>query len=356
MFDIDFIGGSNSDPESTSSYDAITIRFQEDGDENQKVIVIDAGFSDIGNDVVNHLAEHYGTNKVDLMISTHPDKDHLNGLITAIQQLDVTELMIHQPDKYKDDLSEFTNLENLNTLLAFAVEQGVTITDPYTGLHRFGGRLRLLGPTEDYYKTLLDEQLDPGVKAEFARRSNPTGLAAVLASLTGLVGKAVDALPIETLGNDGKTHPRNNSSVITLLTLNGKKYLLTGDAGIPALSAAADEYEALHGSFALTPLSFFQAPHHGSKRNVGRDILDRMLGEKHSPYNNNLTGFIHAAKASKKHPSPKVTNALMRRGVDQSNLAVTNGQTKWHHSSGGMREGWSSIDPYPYMHEDDDES
>ena len=353
MFDIDFIAGSNSDTTS-SSYDAITIRFKEDTDSEQRVIVIDAGFSDIGNDIVNHLADHYGTNKVDLMISTHPDQDHLNGLITAIQQLEVKELMIHQPDKYKDDLSEFTNLENVDTLLAFAIEQGATITEPYTGVHRFDGRICILGPTEDYYKTLLDEQLDPDVKAEFARRANPTGLASVLASLASLAGKVVDILPFETLGNDGKTHPRNNTSVITLLNFRGKKYLFTGDAGIPALTAAADVYEATHGLFSQSPLAFFQAPHHGSKRNVSQDILDRMLGEKGSAYNTSLTGFVHAAKASTKHPSPKVTNALMRRGVVQGSLAVTNGQTKWHHSHGLTRDGWSSINPYPYMNEDDE--
>ncbi|MES2875962.1 MAG: MBL fold metallo-hydrolase [Patescibacteria group bacterium] len=354
MLDIDFIAGSKSDPESTSSYDAIAIRFKAEDDPEQKVIVIDAGFADIGNDVVNHLAVHYDTDKVDLMISTHPDNDHLNGLITAIQQLDVTELMIHQPDKYKDDLSQFTNLENLNTLVAFAVEQGVTITDPYAGQHRFDGRICILGPTEGYYKTLLDQQLDPAVTAEFARRSNPAGLAAVLASLEGLVERTLDALPFETLSDDVKTHPRNSTSVITLLDFNGKKYLFTGDAGIEALHLAADEYEKLYGSFANNPLAFFQAPHHGSRRNVGPEILNRILGDKHAAYNENLHGFVHAAKASKKHPSPKVTNALMRRGVKQSSLAVTNGQTKWHHSHASVRDGWSNIAPYPVLKEDDE--
>ncbi|MDB5161965.1 MAG: hypothetical protein JWM52_473 [Candidatus Saccharibacteria bacterium] len=356
MLDIDFIAGSNSDPESTSSYDAIALRFKSAEDTEQKVVVIDAGFSDIGNDVVNHLADHYGTNKVDLMISTHPDKDHLNGLITAIQQLDVKELLIHQPDQYKDDLSEFTNLENLNTLIAFAIEQDVVITDPYTGLNRFDGRIRILGPTEDYYKDLLDAQLDPTVRAQFASRAAPTGLAAVIASLASLTGTVIDALPIETLGNGGITHPRNNSSVITLLSFEGKKYMFTGDAGIPALTAAADEYESLYVAFRQSPLTFFQSPHHGSKRNVGTDILDRILGPKHAPHDEDVSGYIHAAKASKKHPSPKVTNALMRRGVKKERLSVTNGSHKWHHSNSPSREGWSGIDPYPYLNEDDDES
>lgn len=351
MIDIDFIAGSGSDPASTSSYDAITIRFKDDSDPEQTVIVIDGGFSDVGNDVVNHIAEHYGTDKVDLMISTHPDNDHLNGLVTAIQQLNVGELMIHQPDKYQDDLSEFTNLENLNTLLAFAEEKNVTITDPFTGLSRFGDRLLILGPTESYYRELLQEQLDPEVMASFTRSGMTSSISAALG---GFLDRALSYLPFETLGDDGKTHPRNNSSVITLLNYKSKKYMFTGDAGIPALEFAADEYETKFGAFSAAPLSFFQAPHHGSKRNVGKTILNRILGEPAAGFNDNYHAFIHSAKASTKHPSPKVTNALMRRGCKPESLAVTNGQTKWHHGdSSPIREGWSSITPYPILAEDE---
>lgn len=352
MIDIDFIAGNNSDPASTSSYDAITVRFKGDSDPEQTVIVIDGGFSDVGNDVVNHIAEHYGTDSVDLMISTHADSDHLNGLITAIQQLNVNELLIHQPDKYRDDLSEFTNLDNLNTLLAFAEERGVTITDPFTGLSMFSDRLVVLGPTESYYKELLKLQLDPLVKAAFADR---TGLNSRLTSAIGnLFERAISHLPFETLGDDGETHPRNNTSVITLLNFNGRKYMFTGDAGIPALEFAANEYEARFGSFASTPLAFFQVPHHGSKRNIGKTILNRILGQPGAGFNDNYHAFIHAAKASTKHPSPKVTNALIRRGCKQTSLAVTNGQTKWHNRDSLPRIGWSSIAPYPILAEDED--
>lgn len=349
MLDIDFVAGSNSDPDSTSSYDAITLRFKEDGDENQIVVVIDGGFSDTGNDVVNHLAKHYGTDKVDLMISTHPDRDHLNGLITAIQQLEVKELWIHQPDTHTDDLSEFTNLDNLNTLLAFAEDQGVTITEPFAGTSNFGGRILALSPTNEYYEELLREQLDPEVKAAFASSGTANRFAS---AISNLFERALTHLPIETLGNGGKTHPRNNSSVITLLSYNSKRYMFTGDAGIPALEAAADCYESNFGEFSNAPLAFFQAPHHGSKRNVGADILNRILGQHGQPHNPNFHAFIHAAKASTKHPSPKVTNALIRRGCKQDSLAVTQGFTKHHSHNSPDREGWSSITPYPILPEE----
>ena len=65
----------------------------------------------------------------------------------------------------------------------------------------------------------------------------------------------------QQVGSDGDTGPRNNSSVITLLQLDNVRLLLTGDAGIPALEAAADVYEAIFQSFQAYPLRFIQAPH-----------------------------------------------------------------------------------------------
>jgi len=349
MIDVDFISGSKSDPESTSSYDAIAIRFKEDSDLSQKVIVIDGGFTDIGDDIVNHVTEHYGADKIDLMISTHPDTDHLNGLLSVIQQIPVTELMVHQPRTYRNDLDGFTNLDNLDTLLGYAEEFGTIVSDPFTGLSRFDGRLTILGPTEEYYQTLLSEQLDPGAKMAYALRK-------VLSQASSAIqdfARALHVLPDETLDDSGVTSPRNNSSVVTLLQLGDKRYLFTGDAGIEALEQVVVEYEERVGRFADYPLRFFQAPHHGSRRNLGKSVLNKILGEPGAHHSEDHTVFIHAAKASTKHPSPKVTNALMRRGTQQERLGVTNGSGLWHHVNSDPRDGYSNINPYPFLPEDE---
>lgn len=350
MIEIDFISGSNSDPESTSSYDAIAIRFKADGDAEQKVVVIDGGFSDVGNDVVNHVVEHFGADKIDLMISTHPDSDHINGLLTIIQQFPVVELMVHQPQLYMDDLDDFTNLDNLENLLAYAIDAGTTVSDPFTGVSRFSGVLTILGPTEEYYTKLLSDQLDPIAKAIFMARSS---LNAASVALKDVAERALGHMPDETLDDGGITSPRNSSSVITLIDIDNRRHLFTGDAGIEALGYAADEYDARYGSFATAPLRFFQAPHHGSRRNVGKSILNRIFGEPGAHYSDEHSVFIHAAKASKKHPSPKVTNALLRRGTRQGRLGVTNGGGIRHRHNAPERDGWSSISPYPILPEDE---
>lgn len=350
MIDVDFISGSNSDADSTSSYDAIVVRFKEDADDSAKIVVIDGGFSDVGNDVVNFISDRYAADKIDLMISTHPDTDHLNGLLTIIQQMPVDELLVHQPRLYETNLDSFTNLDNLDSLLGYATDAGTTISEPFTGINRFEGRLTILGPTEEYYRQLLGEQLDTAARAMFAIRS---GLSQASTAIKDLAGKALGQMPDETLDDSGVTSPRNNSSAITLLDVDGRRHLFTGDAGIEALGYAADEYETLYGSFATAPLRFFQAPHHGSRRNVGKTILNRIFGEPDLPHSDEHTVFIHAAKASKKHPSPKVTNALLRRGCPQKRLGVTNGNGLWHHFNSEPRDDFSSISPYPILPEED---
>lgn len=122
--------------------------------------------------------------------------------------------------------------------------------------------------------------------------------------------KVRESLDIETLTDSGETSAENNSSAIVQLILNGTRSVLTADAGIPALDHAAD-YLDLTGR---TPesLQLVQVPHHGSKRNVGPSILDRLLGTKLG--RDDLLRPA-APEGAPKHPARQVTNAFRRRGT-----------------------------------------
>jgi hypothetical protein len=94
-----------------------------------------------------------------------------------------------------------------------------------------------------------------------------------------------------------------------------------------------------------------QIPHHGSKRNVGPTILNRLLGE---PGTQTLRyeAVASAAKAAPKHPAKRVTNAFTRRSAD---VAVTNGNTLMIGNIN--RIGWRPVDPVPFYEDvssDDD--
>lgn len=339
MYQIDFLPVENENQDSQNSGDAIAMRFTVPGMTRPAVVVVDAGYTATGDELVDHIAQYYDTDHVDLVISTHPDSDHVNGLTTVLERLSVGELLMHTPWAYRTDASNLGNYEKIRELADLAAAKKIPITQPFTGVRRLGGAVTILGPSEQYYQQLLNEALDEVYSGKAAeRQSSLYASGGLMTKLTKAIERTLAYFPIETLSNADETSPRNKMSVVTLLNLDGERKLLTGDAGIPSLEAAADYYELNVGPFASNPLSLFQAPHHGSHRNVGPDVLDRILGTKDAAFSA-TTGIVSSAKSSEKHPSPRVTNALGRRGA---NVYATEGKTILHHGNGGARTGWSS--------------
>jgi beta-lactamase superfamily II metal-dependent hydrolase len=348
---IDFLAVESESSDSTKSGDAIAAQFLVPGEARQRVVVIDSGYAPIGQKMVDHIVAHYGTTHVDLVISTHPDKDHLNGLKTVLEQLTVGELMMHLPWVHRpSDAHELSNYEAIVELYDLAIEKGIRVTEPFTGEKRFSDSVRIMGPTPARYVGLLEQMIVEAVdgveKARFALSSNSSNV--LLAAGRRVLEKVLTYFPFETLGDDDDASPRNQSSSITLLNVDDKRFLFTGDAGIESLAQAADEYEATFGTFSVAPLHFFQAPHHGSKHNLGKTVLNRLFGEPDSGFDE-FTAFISSAKASEKHPSPKVTNALGRRG---GRVFVTEGNSIVHGNWAG-RSGYSSISPLAPLDEED---
>jgi beta-lactamase superfamily II metal-dependent hydrolase len=345
MYDIDFLAVENGDSSSTHSGDAIIMHYTVPGRVEPVIVVLDGGYDATGDQVVDHIWSMYQTDRVDLVISTHPDNDHLNGLKAVLERCRVDALWIHQPDLYVN-ATEMSNHDKLVEILGIARSKGIPISEPFAGLTAFGNSITVLGPTRDYYLSLVDDL----VGTQKARG----GFGALSAS--GVVKAAVRTLsrvlaffPEETLGDDDDLSARNQSSAIVLLDVDGSKLLFTGDAGIEALGRAAGGYELLHGPFSSAPLRMFQVPHHGSKHNLGPTILDRILGKKGAPHGS-TTAISSSSKMSEKHPSPKVTNALGRRGV---NVFATEGGGVWFHSPDRTRTGWTSLTPISPLEEGD---
>lgn len=353
MYEVDFLPVEKTGELGSKSGDAITMRFTEETTQRERVVVIDGGYGHTAEAVVENIRKFYGTTHIDLMISTHPDQDHINGLanimdIVAEGGASVDELFIHRPHDHADSALAMSNIEVVDALIGSAEDMGIAITEPFTGESRFGGQVRVLGPTRAYYERLLEQHLAEERSGEATlRRTASDSLAASLIQKAGdfLERKLAD-FPIETLGENGDSGPRNDTSVVTLLQVDGHRMLFTGDAGITALGRAWDEYERVVGSFPDTPLDFFQAPHHGSRRNLSPSLLDRIFGK---PGENPLapTSMISSALKDKKHPSPKVVNSLGMRGVD---VFATESRHISHTST--TRPGWAALTPVGPVEDD----
>ena len=361
-YEVDVIGVGDE----SKSGDAIAVRWGNlfGAREEQKVVIIDGGFRESGQDVVNHVRGHYRTNVVDVVISTHPDQDHVNGLHEVLDELSVWQLWIHKPwehtyglaGKFADGRLTDSSLgqrlreshESASDLVWKAERKNILVVEPFAGLSLHNQQeFCVLGPTAPYYESLIPE-FDgmPKEKKE---------LTALIAELASIVPKTVKRLVstwgVDVLDDNDTTSAENNSSVITALTVEGQRLLFTGDAGVTALSHAADH---LDFSFQNAQLRFFQIPHHGSRRNVGPTVLNRLIGyplpQGHS---RSVTAIASTAKRGEpKHPRKAVMNAFTHRGVK---AIATRGCTTLHFHNAPARQGWIAATPDDYHWTYDDE-
>jgi beta-lactamase superfamily II metal-dependent hydrolase len=338
--------------EQSKSGDAIAIRYGNlhGRRDEQSVVVIDGGYTDSGTALVELIQTHYGTDFVDLVISTHPDQDHVCGLETVIQRLRVGQLWMHLPWKHSAELNAArrhgisraglpsrveASLQGAADLEEIANTLGIPIIEPFAGLQSADGAITIIGPTQWYYEQLMTEIQTSGQGG----LSLGSLLAKAAQSLANLVP---ETLHIETLSDNGSTHPQNNTSVLTLLDFDNERHLFTGDAGIPALEHGLDLLESQ--GFVSGSLDFVQIPHHGSRRNVGPTVLDRLLGPKGQAVH--ARAIVSAAKlGSPKHPAKKVTNAFHRRGYE---VAATQGVTILHGKGAPPRAGYGPLAPLPF--------
>jgi hypothetical protein len=280
----------------------------------------------------------------------------------VINELQVDHLWMHQPWKHSESVAvakslsfmtftggeKFTkSIKEMSELEDLAKTKGIPITEPFAGLTIDDGMFRILGPSRQYYESLLPTM-----------SSQPSALQKVLASLSkgkeAVLSRMVEeTLEHETLRDDGVTGPSNNSSVISLMTVDGYRSLFTGDAGIPALEEAITLLES--EGYTAGGLAFVQVPHHGSRRNVGPSVLNRFLGSRvvATP---RAMAFVSAPPENpeNKHPSKKVTNAFLRRGYP---VHATAGINIWHHRDAPARPAYSDITAIPFhshVEEDDD--
>ncbi len=320
------------------SGDAITLQFNRPDNGALAHVVIDAGFAATGKTIVSHVNEYYGTRSIDLAILTHPDGDHIGGMGEVIRNLDVDELWLHRLSNHGgSSLPASSAVEELITL---ANHHGTKVYEVFAGAC-FGGALTVLGPTKPYYVDLVTQQVAQQVMAEAAR----SAVAASAVVRSHIASGLPDEVPFD---DDGGTNPRNNSSFITLLETDGKRFLFTADAGVPALDRAWDWLEERQEIAPSAP-DVFQVPHHGSRHNVSSGLLDRILGPLGQPQVR--SAIISVAPDAPKHPSPRVVNAVQRRGY----------HTFWRDgditicSANPPRPGWVSLVPKPPLDESQEE-
>ena len=319
-----------------------------------QIHVIDGGYANTTETIIQHLANHYGQPKrIENVVLTHADGDHAPGLIGILENYEVGALWMNRPWLYAAEVIHHfhrnwtlqglidhlrTEYSTLVTLESIAVKKGIPIHDPLQGAQI--GPFTVLAPSRQRYVSIIpDLDKSPDVYNKSARdwfsETLKKAVALVKETWTG-----------ETLSDSPEpTSASNESSVVQAAVIDGQSIVLTGAVGPAGLTEAAD-YAAQLNLFQPTVI---QVPHHGSRRNVTSTALNRWLG---TPVADSSTrrgaAFCSAAAADPDHPKKKVLNAFLRRGYP---VHTTNGTAKTYQHNFSGREGWSTSVPEPFSTE-----
>ena len=273
FIEIDFIEAGDN-----GSGDAIAIRHRRNGVD--WIYVVDGGYTEDGQKLTNLIREHYDNpSLIDHVVLTHPDADHASGLQSVLAVFGVSHLWMNRPWVHVDELMPmFKNYRNQERLIArlkqdfpkvaelekFAYDQGITINDAFQG--DAIGEFTVLSPHRTTYLEYVVESEKTPVPS--------TTLKALLREVVSLAAWGEENLKGDTEG----TTAENETSIDQFADVCGQKVLLTGDAGVRALAEA--HQAACQLGKATYPLDWFQAPHHGSRRNLSSDVLDTWLGAR----------------------------------------------------------------------------
>lgn len=319
FFELDFLEVGNS-----ASGDAIAIRYN-DVTGKTFIHVVDGGYSDDGDELVAHIREHYGNpTYIDHVVLTHPDADHASGLKKILENFDVGTLWMNRPWEYISELKPYFNYDYTDiglrqrlrkdfphtaALEALAIDKGISIKEAFQGEQV--GAFRVLAPSKKHYIKLI---------VESERTPEPERSAIIEGNIFQRAIKTLKNIVVEwgeenLKGDTEGTSAENETSIVQYATLCGEKILLTGDAGVGTLEEAY-QYALLLG-VPLPGIDRFDVPHHGSRRNLSPDILDKWLGEKLSsrPESGSFQAIISANRNDENHPRKAVVRALIHRGA-----------------------------------------
>ncbi len=354
--EIDFLAVGDGE----RSGDAIALRYSY-GD-SYGIHVIDGGDQDAGERMVDHIRKYYESPTfIDAVVCTHGDDDHSSGLREVVKAFDIGGIWMNRPwmyahlviDAFKDKRMTEASLErHLREEYPILVEIEEIAQDRripmYEAFQRgTPGAFTILAPSRERYLQLIPEfSRTPEQAASHQSHSsvwtNP--LAKVAQPVLDAVKWVAETWGLETLEENVETSASNESSVVQLAQLDGKRILLTGDAGVIALGEAANYAEGR--GCPLPGIDFMQVPHHGSRHNVSPSSLDRWLGPRLPDGGSRGTvAYASVAKATKTHPRKKVVNAFIRRGAK---VYATKGTSVWHHRGTPLREGWGPVNPLEF--------
>jgi Predicted hydrolase (metallo-beta-lactamase superfamily) len=211
-YELEFLPVGNGE----RSGDAIVGRFILD-DGSWRTLVVDGGTKESGHAIVEHVRGHYGTNRINDVVNTHPDADHASGLRVVLEQMDVDALWMHHPWDHSFDIrhafddARLTGIglaSRMRSALVCAHElhelaeaRGILRIEPFFGAQI--GPFTVLSPTLPNHQALL-----PHFRCTPEPAQKPKAQSGTLGDyLKDIFSQTAENWSIETLSEGGQTRP-----------------------------------------------------------------------------------------------------------------------------------------------------
>lgn len=233
--------------------------------------------------------------KLELMVLTHIDADHIEGLVKWIgnhpRDLSIEDIWFNGRQQLEpgwlgvlggEFFAKLITAYDLPWNKRFEGEAVVCQPDQIVEAHLDGGmKITLLSPTvedleklrEEWDDVLEREKLDTDdTQAIFDRLKQNTRLRPEKLP-EGWLGEEIDVDQLADEPFEEDDTASNGSSIAFLAEYDGKSALFTGDAHPNTLIKELKQILRKRGISRLA-VDVLKVPHHGSKHNINRDLLD----------------------------------------------------------------------------------
>jgi len=309
------------------------------------------------------IAERLGrleTPRVDYLVLTHIDADHIEGMILLVRDadvaLDIGDVWYNGYPQLSDELAA-PHGEILGALIrrrklawnATFCGHAAKANDggqPLTPLPLPGGLVvSVLAPARsdlvalhDHWVSACEEAglLVDSEEAALQLLSEKRNLKPESSYLTITDVPDVEQLALDRVGNDTKVADR--SSIVLLIEYGDQKVLLAGDSTPSVLQPALRRLLDERGIERLE-LTHFKLPHHGSAKNINREIVEMAPAER----------YLFSTDGSHfDHPDDEAVATVIRHGRRGVELVFNydNPRTRrWNLSK--LRNQWGYTTRYP---------
>lgn len=334
--------------------DAIILMLEKN--ENKALVLIDGGYKLHYCKLKRRIDELLPSfnNRIDLIICTHYDNDHLGGIEHVIddyhsiiqkiwihramntlneeisilkEKLNIIEQTEHELNRYNNlaGIDGFQNLlivegyKDLIRVIEKLINYGLAnkVYEPRRGDYLEGfEELMVISPTVDFYNSNLEllktERYLNDIINDISERKLLLERSVELVDSKS-TRKYMDMInpcsKLETSSIDNNVTAANLLSIVTLVNIDSKRFLFTGDSGIETF----EKQNILDDN--LKDLEWLDLPHHGSKNNTSAKMLSHF---------NSKTVFV-SGKGIYNRPHSLILNCLKNKRR-MENVYITNSE------------------------------